>query len=205
VELLDFIASFVDTHCDLVSLALTCCIFARIVLPAHAPYRAIRIHSRRGPAPWEAIAARPDRAAGVRCLVLFDQSGEARFLPERAPSIALGPPAGRSSAKPGRGACKTRGEWNAETLEAAASAVRLMPNLDTVVFTASSRRGRAPECRAAEARFWAAVAAVADGSLKHLEYALPLRAHAPPMRSMPGLQSHPVRLSGLELVWLCER
>ncbi|KAH9169634.1 hypothetical protein EDB89DRAFT_2196357 [Lactarius sanguifluus] len=47
-------------------------------------------------------AARPDRAAGGQCLVLFDQSEEGRFLlPECAPSIALA--SVTSSAKPRRG------------------------------------------------------------------------------------------------------
>ncbi|KAH9025097.1 hypothetical protein EDB85DRAFT_1813942, partial [Lactarius pseudohatsudake] len=66
VELLDSIASFIPTHCDLVSLALTCHALAHMVISAHAAYRTIRIHSQRGPAPWTTIAARPDRAAGVR-------------------------------------------------------------------------------------------------------------------------------------------
>ncbi len=89
IELLDLIASFVAIHRDLVSLALTCHALAHIVIPAHATYRTIRIHSQRGPAPWVTIAARTDSAAGVRFLVLFDQSEEGRFLPACAPSIAL--------------------------------------------------------------------------------------------------------------------
>ncbi|KAH9056538.1 hypothetical protein EDB87DRAFT_1566477, partial [Lactarius vividus] len=64
VELLDLIASFVPTHRDLVSLALTCHAIAYMVIPAHTAYRTIRIHSQRGPASWATIAARPDRAAG---------------------------------------------------------------------------------------------------------------------------------------------
>ncbi|KAH8980419.1 hypothetical protein EDB92DRAFT_2094502 [Lactarius akahatsu] len=51
VELLDSIASFVPTHCDLVPLALTCHSLAHMVISAHAAYRTIRIHSQRGPAP----------------------------------------------------------------------------------------------------------------------------------------------------------
>ncbi len=72
VELLDLIASFVATHRDLVSLALTCHALAHIVMPAHAAYRTIRIHSQRGPPPWVTIAARTDSEAGVRFLVLFN-------------------------------------------------------------------------------------------------------------------------------------
>lgn len=194
IELLDLIASFVATHRDLVSLALTCHALARIVIPAHAAYRTIRIHSQRGSAPWVTIAARPDRAAGVRCLVLFDQSDEGRFLPERAPSIALAPAA--SSVKPrraGRGVWKVNGGgWNAETLEAAASAVRVMPNLHTLVVSGSLRRSRAPECGAAEMKFWAAVAGT-HGSLKRLEYAqLPRDVPGPSTRSKVEVQLYPL-------------
>jgi hypothetical protein len=191
-ELLDSIASFVATRRDLVSLALTCHALAHIVIPGHSAYRTIRIHGQRGPTPWVTIAARPDRAAGVRCLVLFasDQSEERRFFPERAPSIALA-----SATSPRRRAWKARGGgWNAETLEAAASALRVMPNLHTLVFSGSLRRGRAPECRAAEVKFWAAVAAT-HGSLRRLEYSQPPRdVPAPPTRSTAEVQLYPVRL-----------
>ncbi|KAI9437370.1 hypothetical protein BJY52DRAFT_612299 [Lactarius psammicola] len=194
VELLDSIASFVATHHDLVSLALTCHALAHIVIPAHAAYRTIRIHSQRGPSPWVNIAARPERAAGVRCLVLFDQSEEGRFLPERAPSIALG--SARSSVKPrrvGRGAWKAHGSgWSAETLEAAASAVRVMPNLHTLVFSGTLRRGRGRECRAAETKFWAAVVGT-HGSLKRLEYVQPPRnMPASPTKYMAEVQMYPL-------------
>ena len=90
----------------------------------------IVLHSRRGPSPLVTISRRPDRAAGVRCLVLFDQWEEGRFLPERAPSITTS--CGRT--EPHR-----RG-WNSETLEAAARAVRAMLNLHTMVFSMSPRR-----------------------------------------------------------------
>ena len=130
VELLDLIASFVTTHRDIISLALTCSTLSQILIPAHATYRTIRIHSRRGPTPLVTISGRPDRAAGVRCFVLFDQWEEGRFLPERAPSIATS--CGRT--EPHR-----RG-WNSETLEAAARAVQAMPNLHTMVFSMSPRR-----------------------------------------------------------------
>ncbi|KAH9008469.1 hypothetical protein EDB84DRAFT_1281098, partial [Lactarius hengduanensis] len=50
VELLDLIASFVPTHRDLVSLALTCHAIAYMAIPAHTAYRTLRIHSQRGPA-----------------------------------------------------------------------------------------------------------------------------------------------------------
>ncbi|KAF8266745.1 hypothetical protein EI94DRAFT_137841 [Lactarius quietus] len=178
IELLDLIASFVATHRDLVSLALSCHVLAHIVLPAHAAYRTIRIHGQRGPTPWVTIASRPNCAAGVRCLVLFDQSEEDRFLPERAPSTAL--ISATSAVKLKRagvgGTCKPRGNgWNTETLEVVASAVRAMPNLHTLVFSGSLWRGRAPECRAAEMKFWAAVVAGACGSLRRLEYSQPPR------------------------------
>ncbi len=196
VELLDLIASFVATHRDLVSLALTCHALAHIVIPTHAAYRTIRIHSQRGPAPWATIAARPDRAAGVRCLVLFDQSEAGRFLPERAPSIALG--SAMSYVKPMHSRCRvwnTRSSgWSVETLEAAASAVRVMPNLHTLVFSGPLRRGRAPECRAAEMKFWAAVSGT-HGSLRRLEYVQLLRdMPAPPTRYTAEEQLYPVRL-----------
>jgi hypothetical protein len=209
VELLDLIASYVATHRDIISLALTCQTLAHIVIPAHAAYRTIRLHSRRGPAPWATIAARPDRAAGVRCLVLFDQSDEERFLPERAPVSATSP----LMPKPGRvgpiTAWKPRGRgWNAGTLEAAAGAVRAMPNLQTLVFSGSLRRCRVPECRASEMTFWAAVAGTC-GSLKRLEYAQPpCDVPTPLPRSVAEV--HPVRpLAGLGFAdadadaWLC--
>ena len=193
VELLDLIASYVAIHRDLVSLALTCQTLAHIVIPEHAAYRTIRIHSRRGPAPWATIAARPDRAAGVRCLVLFDQSEEERFLPERAPVSATS----LAPLKPRRadhtGAWKPRGRgWDAGTLEAAAGAVRAMPNLHTLVFSGPLRRCRAPECRASELKFWAAVVGTC-GSLKRLEYTQPPRdVQTPPSRSIAEV--HPVSL-----------
>ena len=66
------------------------------------------------------------------------------------------------------------GGWSAETLEMARSAERMMPNLRTLAFSGSLRRGRVLECRSAEMKFWAAVAGT-HGSLKHLEYAQPPR------------------------------
>ncbi|KAI9434792.1 hypothetical protein H4582DRAFT_743801 [Lactarius indigo] len=191
VELLDLIASFIPTHRDLVSLALTCHTLAHIVIPTHAAYRTIRIHSQRGSNPWATIAARPDRAAGVRCLVLFDQSEEGRFLPERAPSVALASTI--SSVKPRRGTWKAQGGgWSAETLEAAASAVRVMPNLHTLVFSGFLRRRRAPECHASEMKFWAAVAGT-QGSLRHLEYSQPPRdVPASPMGSTADVRLYPL-------------
>jgi hypothetical protein len=172
-------ASFVATHRDIISLALTCRTLTHILIPAHAAYRTIRIHSRRGPAPLMAISGRPDRAAGVRCLVLFDQWEEGRFLPERAPRTATS--CGRTGPY-GRG-------WNSETLEAAARAVRAMPNLHSLVFSMSSRR-----CGAAEMKFWAAVASTCD-SLRHLEYVQPPRdVPTPPPRSWAEVQMFPVRL-----------
>src|SRR6266702_5834264 len=66
------------------------------------------------------------------------------------------------------------GGWSAETLEVAPSAERMMPNLRTLAFSGSLRRGRVLECRSAEMKFWAAVAGT-HGSLKHLEYAQPPR------------------------------
>lgn len=190
-ELLDLVASFVATRRDLVSLALTCQTLAHIVIPTHSAYRTIRIHSRRGPAPWVTIAARLDRAAGVRCLVLFDQSEEERFLPERAPVSGATSPVKLRRADPG-GAWSSRGRgWNAQTLEAAANAVRTMPNLHTLVFSGSLRRCRLPECRASEMKFWAAVAGTC-GSLKRLEYAqVPRDVPTPPPRSIAEV--HPVR------------
>ena len=187
------IASYIAIHRDLVSFALTCQTLAHIVIPEHAAYRTIRIHSRRGPAPWATIATRPDRAAGVRSLVLFDQSEEERFLPERAPvsATSLAPVGPRRADH--AGAWKPRGRgWDAGTLEAAAGAVRAMPNLHTLVFSGPLRRCRAPECRASELKFWAAVVGTC-GSLKHLEYTQPPRdVQTPPPRSIAEV--HPVSL-----------
>jgi len=71
--------------------------------------------------------------------------------------------------------------------------VRVMPNLHTLVFSGSLRRGRAPECRAAEMKFWAAVAGT-HGSLRRLEYVQLLRdMPAPPTRYTAEEQLYPVR------------
>lgn len=193
VELLDLIASYVAIHRDLVSLALTCQTLAHIVIPEHAAYRTIRIHSRRGSAPWTTIAARPDRAAGVRSLVLFDQSEEERFLPERAPVSATSFAPVEPRRADHAGAWKPRGRgWDAGTLEAAAGAVRAMPNLHTLVFSGPLRRCRVPECRASELKFWAAVVGTC-GSLKRFEYTQPPRdVQTPPPRSIAEV--HPVSL-----------
>ncbi|KAI0250853.1 hypothetical protein BJV78DRAFT_523747 [Lactifluus subvellereus] len=130
-ELLDLIASFVVTHRDLIALAKTCRVLAYIVIPAHAAYRTIRIHSGHGPTPWTNVAARLDRAIGVRSVVLFDQSEEARFLPERAPDITALPGTCAGRVRKDRGGLKTG------TLLAAASALRVMPSLHSLVLSGS--------------------------------------------------------------------
>ena len=74
-------------------------------------------------------------------------------------------------------------------LEAAARAVRAMPNLHTLVFSMSPRR-----CGVAEMEFWAAVANTC-GSLRILEYIQPPRdVPALPPRSSAEVQIFPVRL-----------
>ena len=183
-ELLDLIASFVVTHRDLIALAMTCRVLAYIVIPAHAAYRTIRIHSRRGPTPWVNIAGRLDRAIGVRLVVLFDQSEEALSLPERAPDI---------TALPGTCAGRVRkvcGGLKARTLLAAANALRVMPSLQSLVLSGSLSFDT-PACHAAEAAFWAAESE--HGSLKHLEYTQALNPPLPLPQYTIDLQLYPVR------------
>jgi hypothetical protein len=184
-ELLDLIASFVVTHRDLIALAMTCRVLAYIVIPAHAAYRTIRIHSRRGPTPWANIAARLNRAIGVRSVVLFDQSEEARFIPERAPHIAALPDTCAGRVQKGRGGLR------AGTLLAAASALRVMPSLHSLILSGSLSHDT-PACHAAEAEFWAA--ASSHGSLRHLEYTQTLNTPSPLPRYTADLQLHPVRV-----------
>ncbi|KAH9952342.1 hypothetical protein BGW80DRAFT_1470396 [Lactifluus volemus] len=147
-ELLDLIASFVVAHRDLIALAMACRAFAFIVIPAHAAYRTIRIHGQRGPTPWANIAAHPHRAIGVRSVVLFDHSEEARFLPERAPNITALPD--RSGRRHEQG---VRGGLKSGTLLAAASALRVMPNLHSLILSGSFSRDTTA-CHAAETAFW---------------------------------------------------
>jgi hypothetical protein len=183
-ELLDLIASFVVAHRDLIALAMACRAFAYIVIPAHAAYRTIRIQGQRGPAPWTNIAAHPHHAIGVRSVVLFDHSEEARFLPERAPNI---------TALPDRSAWHEqgkRGGLKSGTLLAAASALRVMPSLQSLIVSGSFSRDTIA-CHAAEAAFWAA--ASSHGSLKHLEYTQTLSPPAPLPRYTTDIHLHPVR------------
>jgi hypothetical protein len=183
-ELLDLIASFVVAHRDLIALAMACRAFAYIIIPAHAAYRTIRIHGQRGPTPWGNIAAHPHRAVGVRSVVLFDHSEEARFLPERAPNI---------TALLDRSAPHEQGErggLKSGTLLAAASALRIMPSLHSLVLAGSLSRDTTA-CHAAEAEFWAA--ASSHGSLKNLEYTQTLSPPAPLPRYITDLHLHPVR------------
>lgn len=184
-ELLDLIASFIATHRDLIVLALTCRTLTRIVIPAHAAYRTIRLHGRRGSGPWTDIAARPHRAAGVRSVVLFDDSEEARFLPERAPNIIFPSPV----SGPAGNRRKERG-LEAKTLLAAARALRVMTNVQSLVFSGSLSRN-SPACHDAEAAFWEAISS--HGSLSRLEYTQPLSPPAPLPRYTTNVQLHPVR------------
>jgi len=180
VELLDLIASFIATHKDLVALALTCRTLKKIVIPAHAAYRTIRLHGLRGSTPWEDIAACPDRAAGIRSIVLFDHSEQVRYLPERAPKLATlpDPPKGRR--------CKGRG-LTAETLVAAAGALLVMPNVHSLVFSVSLWH----DCHAAETSFWAAISSRAF--LRRLEYIQALYPPAPLPRYTSDVHLYPVR------------
>jgi len=178
IELLDLIASFVATHKDLVALALTCRTLKQIVIPIHAAYRTIRLHGRRGSPPWEHIAACPDRAAGIRSVVLFDHSEQARYLPERAPNLVTQP-----NPKGGR-RCKERG-LTAETLLAAASALLMMPNVHSLVFSASPSH----DCHAAETSFWAAISS--RSSLRRLEYTQALYPPAPLPRYTSDVRLYP--------------
>ncbi|KAI0260322.1 hypothetical protein BC834DRAFT_973575 [Gloeopeniophorella convolvens] len=166
VELLDLIASFVATHRDVVALALVCRGLTDVVIPAHTAYRAVRLLGRRGPTPWAHLASRPDRAAGVRSVVLFDRLGEARYIPERMPPCL-------EAAPPPRKECL---RVKTETLLAAAGALRAMPNLHSLVFSGSLSRDT-PARHAAEAAFWEA--AGVHGTLRHLEYTQPLNPPAP--------------------------
>jgi hypothetical protein len=184
-ELLDLIASFVVAHRDLIALAMACRAFAFIVIPAHAAYRTIRIHGQRGPTPWANIAAHPHRAIGVRSVVLFDHSEEARFLPERAPNITALPH--RSGRRHEQG---VRGGLKSGTLLAAANALRVMPNLHSLILSGSFSRDTTA-CHAAETAFWAA--ASSHGSLKRLEYTQTLSPPAPLPWYMTDLHLHPVR------------
>ncbi|KAH9953700.1 hypothetical protein BGW80DRAFT_1567137 [Lactifluus volemus] len=183
-ELLDLIASFVVAHRDLIALAMACRAFAFIVIPAHAAYRTIRIHGQRGPTPWANIAAHPHRAIGVRSVVLFDHSEEARFLPERAPNITALPD--RSGRRHEQG---VRGGLKSGTLLAAASALRVMPNLHSLILSGSFSRDTTA-CHAAETAFW--VAASSHGSLKRLEYTQTLSPPAPLPWYMTDLHLHPL-------------
>ncbi|KAH9955860.1 hypothetical protein BC827DRAFT_828175 [Russula dissimulans] len=182
IELLDLIASFVPTHKDLVALALTCHTLKQIVIPAHAAYRTIRLHSRRGSIPWEDIAACPDRAAGIQSVVLFDDHSEqAHYLPERAPNlVALPDPKGHR--------CKRRG-LTAETLVAAASALLVMPNVHSLAFSASLLHDT-PVCHAAETLFWTAISS--HGSLRRLEYTQSLYPPAPLPRYTTDVRLYPI-------------
>ncbi|KAI0302868.1 hypothetical protein B0F90DRAFT_1925019 [Multifurca ochricompacta] len=192
-ELLDLVASFVATHRDLVALALTCRALACIIIPTHAAYRDIRIDSRRGPTPWENITARPNFAAGVRCVTLFDRSEARRFLPERFPNViipaAVSDAAVTSSRELRRMPRKKRGGLNAETLAAAANALRVMPNLHSLVFSGSLLHDM-PACHSAEALFWEAAVSRRD-SLRHIEYIQPLNPPAPLPRYTTEVQLYP--------------
>lgn len=183
-ELIDLIASFVVAHRDLIALAMACRVFAYIIIPAHAAYRTIRLHGQRGPTPWANIAAHRHRAIGVRSVVLFDHSEEARFLPERAPNITAFPDRSRRHEQ------GEHGGLDSETLLAAASALQVMPRLHSLILSGSLSRDTTA-CHAAEAAFWAAVSS--HSSLKHLEYTQTLSPPAPLPRYMTDLHLHPVR------------
>ncbi|KAI9442865.1 hypothetical protein BJY52DRAFT_1420908 [Lactarius psammicola] len=131
-------------------------------------------------------------AGGWRAVprAVWPVGGRALPLPERAPNIALG--SAGSSVKPrrvGRGVWKAHcGGWSAKTLEAAASAVRVMPNLHTLVFSGTLRRGRGREYRAAETKIREAVSST-HGSLRRLEYAQsPSDMPASPTKHMAEVQ-----------------
>jgi hypothetical protein len=185
-ELLDLVALFVVTHRDLIAFAMTCRALADIVIPAHSAYRTIRIHSLRGPTPWANIVARSHHAVGVRSVVLFDHSEESRFLPERAPIITS---LSHSSAERAQ---RDRGGLRSGTLLAAASALRVMPRLHSLIFSRSQSRDTAT-FHAAQTEFWAA--ASLHGSLRHLEYTQTPNSPAPLLRYTTDrdLHLHPVR------------
>ncbi|KAF8525609.1 hypothetical protein BU17DRAFT_62749 [Hysterangium stoloniferum] len=80
-ELQDAIASFVDHPEDLLSLALTCRRLYTVIVPDHLEFRHVRCDFNKLYV-WEALLSRPRLAAGLRSLVLLNNSSSrAEIIP----------------------------------------------------------------------------------------------------------------------------
>ncbi|TFY82010.1 hypothetical protein EWM64_g2000 [Hericium alpestre] len=86
-ELLDEVASFLDTRSDLLSFALTCRALKQIVIPRHSEYRFVRCHYRYLDV-WRHFIQRPDLARHVRTLEVVDAE-DGPTGPPQIPSVAL--------------------------------------------------------------------------------------------------------------------
>ncbi|KAI0066273.1 hypothetical protein BV25DRAFT_1821207 [Artomyces pyxidatus] len=83
-ELLDLIASFVDSHRDLLAFACACRAFKRLLIPWHLDYRLVRCHIDRQCA-WSHLVERPDLARNVRGVQVYDFRSSMQPLPDRVP------------------------------------------------------------------------------------------------------------------------
>ncbi|KAF5359989.1 hypothetical protein D9758_007580 [Tetrapyrgos nigripes] len=76
LEILDEILSELDSHADLMALALCSHMCANLVLPKHAEYRVIRVRHRR-PDMWAHLARRADLARNIREVYICQKEDQA--------------------------------------------------------------------------------------------------------------------------------
>jgi hypothetical protein len=86
LEILEEIASLIEHHNNLVSLALTCMVWKRLLIPAHTEYRIIRVRGRMF-SMWAHLARRSDLARNIREIHLCEPDN---FLsPDHYPTMLL--------------------------------------------------------------------------------------------------------------------
>ena len=86
LEILEEIASYIEFHSDLVSLALTCTVWNQLIIPAHTEYRIIRVRGKMM-SMWAHLARRSDLARNIREIHLCEPDNYRS--PDRYPTALL--------------------------------------------------------------------------------------------------------------------
>ncbi|KAI0066272.1 hypothetical protein BV25DRAFT_1525903 [Artomyces pyxidatus] len=84
-ELVDLIASFVDSRRDLLAFASACRAFKQLIIPYHLDYRVVHCHLDRQSA-WSHLVERPDLTRHVRDVYVYDLRSTLQPLPDRVPA-----------------------------------------------------------------------------------------------------------------------
>jgi len=195
-ELLDTIASFIDSRQDLLSFSLACKAFKGVIIPLHTDYRIVRCHYRRH-AVWKHFAQHLHLACRVRTVVVFDDFEAAQYLPERFPRVSRH--AEKDEKEEDFVDC-AHVQSSADNLLAVAASLQNMQQLKRLQWSTSLQFVEQRE-RRAEAAIWYAVSM--HRSLQDVEFMQPIN----PPTSLPdflhGIEKYPVSsFCFLKIVWV---